>query len=223
MFLITLGLTLVGFGLTILFGAPQALIAAFPYWPQTGAMCFVAGLLLSAGTAISGLRRAKKPPPAQDAADDPVTRAELDAQITRLLSEVQIREQWKANATNYGDDIRVQALEGELATLRVQLEQANARVLDLAPAARPGIGLTAIVGDDRVTFTNRAGEDVTVQAIAAEGDPDLTMRKSPPFVLPTGGGFDVKIHRILGRTENPVVVIRWTDRRGLEHIQRVGL
>ncbi|MEV8249969.1 hypothetical protein AB0O87_03460 [Microbacterium sp. NPDC076768] len=132
------GLALVGLGATILFGTPQDVVSGFHYWPEAGVALLLLGIVLMLAAGIAWLRH-RKSVAARDAASDSVTRAEVDATIAGILSEVQKHEQWRVNAANYGDDTRAHALEAELATLRAQLADANRRLETLPEGSRTGL------------------------------------------------------------------------------------
>lgn len=220
--LLTLGLASVGFGLTILFGAPQEAIAEFEFWPQSGVLLITLGALLICAATLLWARRRRTPEPLDAAAK--ATLDELDVRIAKLLSDVQIREQWRAVAADYGDDTRAHALEAELLDLRNQLATANARANSVTGRPRVGRRLTIIRDQDTLTVMNDTGSRVVIGEIRARGSVDVTTYQHAPFDLPAAGTFRIDLDRVSGRDEQKSSVsVRWADTDGRERLQDIAV
>ncbi|MEV8249968.1 hypothetical protein AB0O87_03455 [Microbacterium sp. NPDC076768] len=74
-----------------------------------------------------------------------------------------------------------------------------------------------------MTFTNDTGLNFGVSEVTGEGGLNISGHHAPPFVLPAGGTFFVNLHRVMGNTESPMVVVSLTDARGDRHVQRIGV
>lgn len=109
-------------------------------WVQLGidtavALGTLAAVIVAVVESARAASRAKKADRiAADAQAEANARAEVqsrfaastaDANRMQLESDIAIREHWLGVARSYGDALRIQELEAELARLRVQLEHAS--------------------------------------------------------------------------------------------------